>query len=132
MAVDARDALFCMRTLAYTLRSCSTDNCAAMVTAIPYTYYACPCTDISEDTRFEYTRFVGRAADTEELEEGSTINPAEPRANHILFPLEDLLFCNECHEIRCPRCYYEEALYYYCPNCLMETAATAVKTETNR
>lgn len=100
----------------------------------PYTYYACPCTDVAEDTTFERTVLVDSTLNSEEEEQDneSTFDPSKPRANHALSPLENLLFCNECHEIRCPRCYYEEVLYYYCPSCLMEIASTTVRTETNR
>ena len=99
---------------------------------VPYTYYACPCTNTSDDTTFERVAFGTAAKDEDDEGEDSTLDPTKPRTNHVLHPLESLLFCNECHEIRCPRCFNEEVLYYYCPNCLMETAGTTVKTETNR
>jgi len=68
----------------------------------------------------------------EEEEEEQPFNPHSPRANYNLYPLEHLLFCNECLEIRCPRCYFEDVLNYYCPNCLFEVQTHSVKSESNR
>lgn len=112
-----------------------------MSSTLPYTYYSCPCTDINS-TPFSHAnaspqpRGSGNGAESNEPQpeesEDQPFNPYHPRANYALYPLENLLFCNECHEIRCPRCYYEEALYYFCPNCLFETSSGTVKSESNR
>jgi len=68
----------------------------------------------------------------EEEEEEQPFNPHSPRANYNPYPLEHLLLCNECFEIRCPRCYFEDVLNYYCPNCLFEVQTHSVKSESNR
>ena len=104
-----------------------------MARSIGYIRYSCPCTNTSIHSAFETD--ASREPKNEHEgneEEESTFDPSNLRSNHALYPLDNLLFCNECHEIRCPRCYYEEVLYYYCPQCLMETASTTVRTETNR
>lgn len=100
-----------------------------MTKSYPYTLFSCPCTkDTTSSTPFD--RIAKPSEDDEDEEQ--PFNPHSPRANLALLPLDHLLFCNECHEIRCPRCYYEEALYYYCPSCLFEVSSGIVKTETNR
>lgn len=99
-----------------------------MVKQYPYTLFSCPCTE--DTTVLHHFDRIPKAED--ESQEDQPFDPHSPRANFALYPLENLLFCNECHEIRCPRCYYEEALYYYCPNCLFEVSSNIVKTETNR
>ena len=65
-------------------------------------------------------------------DEGETFDPRAPRAVFSLFPLEHLLFCEDCNQIRCPRCVQEEITCYYCPSCLLEVPASAVKSEGNR
>lgn len=100
-----------------------------MASASLYTHYACPCTDISAGVP-NPTHL--NASDEEDDEEEQTLNPHSPRANYNLYPLENLLFCNDCNEIRCPKCYYEEVLLYYCPSCLFEVQSALVKSESNR
>ncbi|KAI9672738.1 MAG: hypothetical protein M1831_000173 [Alyxoria varia] len=120
-----------------------------MAPPYPYTYYSCPCRDFegttsrpqpapstlqSTSARSNKDRDPEQGADgarDDDEDDEQTFNPQSSRANYSLYPLEYLLFCNECHEIRCPRCYYEEALYYYCPGCLLETSSASVKSETN-
>lgn len=99
-------------------------------------HYACPCTDISQGPTFEAFATTEDIAEEQQIqspeEDDSPFNPHSPRANFALYPLEHLLFCTECCELRCPRCYYEEALSYYCPSCLQDRTSTSVKTESNR
>ncbi|RPB24145.1 hypothetical protein L211DRAFT_857418 [Terfezia boudieri ATCC MYA-4762] len=59
-------------------------------------------------------------------------DPRNPRSAFSLFPLENLLYCEDCHQIRCPRCVLEEIVSYYCPSCLFEVPSSTVKTEGNR
>ncbi|KAF2860801.1 dynactin p62 [Piedraia hortae CBS 480.64] len=74
--------------------------------AFPYTHYTCPCGDEEgEEARF---------------------------SPHGLYPLETLLFCDECDAIRCPRCWAEEVLCWYCPTCLFEVPSPSIKGEGNR
>lgn len=98
-------------------------------------HYACPCTDISHPP----TIIAEKQSDNsqpetiqEEAEEAIPFNPHDPRANFALYPVEHLLFCTECHEFRCPRCSYEEALTAFCPSCLQERSRESVRTESNR
>lgn len=96
-----------------------------MAVKYPVVHYACPCTDISDSHLFG-------AQQKSEQEEQSTFNPTSLRANYNLYFLDNLLFCNECNEIRCPRCYFDEVVTYYCPSCTLETPASVVKAESNR
>ncbi|KAK4041345.1 dynactin subunit 4 [Parachaetomium inaequale] len=97
--------------------------------ATPYTYIQCPCSDPST---------LGRPADansptgTEPDEDDRTFDPRAPRSSYSLYPLEHLLYCEDCHQIRCPRCVAEEIVTYYCPNCLFEVPSSNLKSEGNR
>ncbi len=42
------------------------------------------------------------------------------------------MYCEDCHQIRCPRCVAEEIVTYYCPNCLFEVPSSNLKSEGNR
>lgn len=94
-------------------------------------HYACPCTDISKTPSLDTSN---QAEQDNPLPEGEAIpfNPHDSRANFALYPVEHLLFCTECHELRCPRCSYEEALAAFCPSCLQERSGASVRTESNR
>jgi len=83
---------------------------------IPYTYIQCPCTSPA----------------TEADEDERTFDPRGPRANYSLYPLAHLLYCEDCHQIRCPRCVLDEIVTWYCPNCLFEVPSSSVKSEGNR
>jgi len=61
-----------------------------------------------------------------------TFNPHDPRASFSLFPYDRLLFCDECQQIRCPRCWTEEIVNWYCPTCLFEVPSSIVKSDGNR
>ncbi|KAK3985228.1 dynactin subunit 4 [Cladorrhinum sp. PSN332] len=95
----------------------------------PYTFIQCPCSDSSP---------LGRLADahsptdTEAEEDERTFDPRAPRSNYSLYPLEYLLYCEDCHQIRCPRCVAEEIVTYYCPSCLFEVPSSNLKSEGNR
>ncbi|KAL2074494.1 hypothetical protein VTL71DRAFT_8272 [Oculimacula yallundae] len=97
----------------------------------PYTYFQCPCTDTSIPSHR-----LGESSPAL-LEENSedddrTFDPRAPRANYSLYPLEHLLYCEDCHQIRCPRCVLDEIVTWFCPNCLFEVPSSTVKTEGNR
>jgi dynactin-4 len=100
-----------------------------MAALTPYTYIQCPCSDPST---------LGRPSDassptgTEPDEDDRTFDPRAPRSNFSLYPLEYLLYCEDCHQIRCPRCVAEEIVTYYCPNCLFEVPSSNLKSEGNR
>lgn len=94
--------------------------------SFPYSYFSCPCTSSSATT----TASVGEVDD--EAEEEKTFDPRSPRTNFSLYPLDHLLWCEDCHEIRCVRCTIEEIVCWYCPSCLFEVASSMVKSEGNR
>ena len=88
----------------------------------PYVYVSCPCTDVSTPNN-------GKADQDDEEEQERTFDPRSPRANFSLYPLEHLLYCEECQQIRCPRCTIEEIVCWYCPSCLFEMPMSVVKSE---
>jgi dynactin-4 len=99
-----------------------------MANAFPYTYYACDCFDSNSTTSAR--RASPSLADADE--EDGTFDPRNPRSNYALFPLEHLLYCEDCQQIRCPRCVIEETLNWYCPSCLFEVPSSVVKSDGNR
>ncbi|KAL2752919.1 hypothetical protein ACRALDRAFT_1072714 [Sodiomyces alcalophilus JCM 7366] len=99
-----------------------------MASLTPYTYIQCPCSD----TSFSSSAAPTSDDKTEHEDDGRTFDPRAPRANYSLFPLEYLLYCEDCHQIRCPRCVTEEIVTYYCPSCLFEVPSSNLKTEGNR
>lgn len=106
---------------------------ANMAAVTPYTYIQCPCSDPANLSRHSHTHTDPTAAslaDSDEYERA--FDPRAPRANYSLFPLEYLLYCEDCHQIRCPRCIAEEIVTYYCPNCLFEVPGSNIKTDGNR
>ncbi|KAG5917687.1 hypothetical protein E4U42_007155 [Claviceps africana] len=79
-----------------------------MAHAIPYTFIQCPCSDLSASGN-------GLASDDVDEDDGRTFDPRAPRSNYSLYPIEHLLFCEDCQQIRCPRCVTEEIVtYYFC------------------
>ena len=103
-----------------------------MSLTFPYTYISCPCSDRSRQAIA--SSHNARDADIEEEvdEEEVTFNPHDPRSAYSLFPPEHLLYCEDCHDIKCPRCVTEEIISYYCPSCLFETPSSMVRSEGNR
>jgi dynactin-4 len=100
----------------------------AMAQSFPYTYYACDCYDSNTSTSAKRASQILADAD----EEDRTFDPRNPRSNYALYPLEHLLYCEDCHQIRCPRCVIEETLNWYCPSCLFEVPSSVVKSDGNR
>lgn len=98
-----------------------------MALVTPYTYIQCPCSDSSPAERVDDGVSDGSAEDDER-----TFDPRAPRSNYSLFPLEYLLYCEDCQQIRCPRCVNEEVVTYYCPNCLFEVPSSNLRSEGNR
>lgn len=101
----------------------------------PYTYIQCPCHDSTSQVRpaddAPSPTSQGGSAEDED-DDGAAFDPRAPRSNYSLYPLEYLLYCDVCHQIRCPRCVFEEIVNVYCPNCLFEVASSSLKTEGNR
>lgn len=101
-----------------------------MSSSMPYTYIQCPCSDPST-----LSRSADQSSPTELDADGDddrTFDPRAPRSNYSLYPLEYLLYCEDCHQIRCQRCVAEEIVTYYCPNCLFEVPTGNIKSEGNR
>ncbi|KAK6515436.1 hypothetical protein TWF506_007771 [Arthrobotrys conoides] len=73
--------------------------------------------------------------DDEELtdeDDDNNFDPRDPRSAFSLFPIENLLYCEDCHQIRCPRCVQDEIVCWYCPSCLFEVPSSTVKSDGNR
>ncbi|CAJ2506250.1 Uu.00g003800.m01.CDS01 [Anthostomella pinea] len=110
-----------------------------MASFTPYTYIQCPCHDTTTTTT---TTSQSRPAEdapsptsphsSDDDDDDHNFDPRAPRSNYSLYPLEYLLWCDVCHQIRCPRCVAEELVTIYCPNCLFEVASSSLKTEGNR
>lgn len=111
----------------------------------PHNFISCPCTgtSIPIDSSQRLSQQLGSGTrdrklnawgidEVEEDGEEKTFDPRSPRANYSLYPLEHLLYCEDCHEIRCPRCTIEEILCWFCPSCLFEVPSSMVKNEGNR
>ena len=93
----------------------------------PYSYISCPCTDVSVPAN------SNDAAEVDEDEEQErTFDPRSPRASYSLYPIEHLMYCEDCQQIRCPRCTIEEVVCWYCPGCLFEIPSGQIKSEGNR
>ena len=97
----------------------------------PYTFIQCPCSDPGGPAP---NSPAGASDDNfvDDDDNDHTFDPRAPRSNFSLYPLEYLLYCEDCHQIRCPRCVAEEIVTYYCPSCLFEVPASNLKSEGNR
>ncbi|KAJ5916347.1 hypothetical protein N7504_000362 [Penicillium tannophilum] len=120
----------------------------------PYSYISCPCADtpIPDPAKKRRSRESSQKAtpertdatddatapkqednlDVEDSDEDQTFDPRSLRSNFSLYPPEQLLYCEDCHQIKCPRCITEEIVSWYCPNCLFETPSSMVKSDGNR
>ncbi|KAJ5953218.1 hypothetical protein N7454_000114 [Penicillium verhagenii] len=123
----------------------------------PYTYISCPCADTptpdparkrrsresprkqtpertTESTNEDKTKPKQESdqQQDEDEDEEQTFDPRSLRSNFSLHPPEQLLYCEDCHQIKCPRCITEEVVSWYCPNCLFETPSSMVKSDGNR
>ncbi|KAF2201830.1 hypothetical protein GQ43DRAFT_20103 [Delitschia confertaspora ATCC 74209] len=99
-----------------------------MAQPFPYTYYVCDCYDSKTKVSAKRSSQPPPADDEDER----TFDPRNPRSNYSLYPLEHLLYCEDCQQIRCSRCVIEETLNWYCPSCLFEVPSSLVKSEGNR
>ncbi|KAJ5551050.1 hypothetical protein N7461_005748 [Penicillium sp. DV-2018c] len=122
----------------------------------PYTYISCPCADtpVPDPARKRRSRESPQKSpqkppperanpdekkgpanaeyDEEDEDEEQTFDPRSPRSNFSMYPPEQLLYCEECHQIKCPRCITEEIVSWYCPSCLFETPSSMVRSDGNR
>ncbi|CAG8694880.1 20668_t:CDS:2 [Cetraspora pellucida] len=90
-----------------------------------YVHYYCPCPDVSKSTTTE-------EEEEDIVESIPDFDINSPRIHFSTFPISKLYFCDDCYQIRCPRCVQEEIVCYYCPNCLFEVPTASVKSERNR
>ncbi|KAJ3469436.1 hypothetical protein MRS44_003501 [Fusarium solani] len=97
-----------------------------MAPVIPYTYIQCPCSDLSPPD------LPDSPQPQDSSDDERSFDPRAPRSNFSLYPLEHLLYCEDCQQIRCPRCVNEEVVTYYCPNCLFEVPSSNLRSEGNR
>ncbi|KFA48347.1 hypothetical protein S40293_04489 [Stachybotrys chartarum IBT 40293] len=97
-----------------------------MASTTPYIYIQCPCSDKSA------IELENKSQSDQSADEELTFDPRAPRSNYSLYPLEYLLYCEDCQQIRCPRCVNEENVTYYCPNCLFEVPSSNLRSEGNR
>ncbi|KAJ5692788.1 hypothetical protein N7462_002211 [Penicillium macrosclerotiorum] len=120
----------------------------------PYTYISCPCADTpvpdparkrrsrespqkstpEQETKADKAQSDSnpRAEQDENEQDEQTFDPRSPRSNFSLYPPEQLLYCEDCHQIKCPRCITEEIVSWFCPNCLFETPSSVVRSDGNR
>lgn len=104
---------------------------STMTSFTPYTYFQCPCTEANPPIR-RIGEDVSPSSVSETEQDDRTFDPRAPRAAFSLYPLEHLLYCEDCHQIRCPRCVLDEIVTWFCPNCLFEVPSSTVKSEGNR
>ena len=94
-----------------------------------YALFRCPCADSSSLVDgFDCSYWTAEGESPQEM----SFDPRSPRSNFSLYPLEHLMWCDDCHDIRCARCTIEEVVAWYCPNCLFEASSSMVKSEGNR
>ncbi|RDA92054.1 hypothetical protein CP533_0976 [Ophiocordyceps camponoti-saundersi (nom. inval.)] len=96
-----------------------------MARSVPYTYIQCPCSDPSLNATAD-------EASSPQSDGERTFDPRAPRSSFSLYPLEYLLYCEDCQQIRCPRCVTDETVTYYCPSCLFEVPSSNLRSEGNR
>ncbi|EEP82662.1 conserved hypothetical protein [Uncinocarpus reesii 1704] len=89
-----------------------------MARPLPYTFISCPCaeTALSGQPTNRLSRDLSALSLAQPDDEGDekTFDPRSPRANYSLYPPEHLLYCEDCHQIKCPRCITEEIVCCYC------------------
>src|ERR1700761_9320191 len=105
---------------------------STMTFAATSTYYACPCSDLTAAPAPPSSKRASIQPSNFQIKDDDAFNSHSARANYALYPLEHLLYCDECDAIRCPRCWTEETLYWYCPSCLFEVPSSAVRSDGNR
>ncbi|KAF4580853.1 dynactin subunit [Ophiocordyceps camponoti-floridani] len=100
---------------------------------VPYTLIQCPCSDPSATVPASASSASSDAASSPQSPDGHrTFDPRAPRSSFSLYPLEYLLYCEDCQQIRCPRCVTDEIVTYFCPSCLFEVPSSNLRSEGNR
>lgn len=101
-----------------------TSNQLPYAMSFPYSYISCPCTDVSIPISGG-----NLPQDDVDEEQERTFDPRSARANYSLYPLEHLLYCEDCQQMRCPRCTIEEIVCWYCPTCLFEMPSSMLRSD---
>lgn len=103
-----------------------------MALNFPYTYISCPCSDPAR--RALASKRTSREIDIDEAleQEDSTFDPRNARSAFSLHPPEHLFYCEDCQDLKCPRCVVEEIVCIYCPQCLFDAVPSSVKADGNR
>ena len=101
----------------------SQQTSSSMAAPFPYAHYACPCSTSNGPASSK------RASQLEPQDE-DTFNPHDPRAAYALYPLDNLLFCDECSQIRCQKCVNDEIITWFCPSCLFDVPSGQVEVRT--
>lgn len=104
----------------------------AMAQLFPYAFYSCPCVDSAPGKLTSAKNGEASLQPPDDEDDENTFDSQSPRANFSLYPIEHLLYCTDCHQIRCPRCTAEEIVCWYCPNCLFEVPSSTVRSDGNR
>ncbi|PCH06768.1 Dynactin p62 [Penicillium occitanis (nom. inval.)] len=96
----------------------------------PYTFISCPCAQQTRSSKLpkrnsrelspkkqssprkptpnkQPTEDSDLESDDDDEESEQTFNPRSDRANFSLYPPEQLLYCEDCHQIKCPRLWFE-------------------------
>lgn len=102
-----------------------------MTSSFPYVRYACPCSDTTSAPPSILGKRSSQDAEVDQ-DEGHTFNPHDKRAQFSLYPLDQLLFCDDCNHTRCPKCWTDEMIYWYCPQCQFDVPSSSVKSDGNR
>ncbi|KAM0720500.1 hypothetical protein Q7P37_004636 [Cladosporium fusiforme] len=103
-----------------------------MAAPFPYAQYACPCSSNTGPAIASKRASQNPLSAEDEEQEDGPFNPHSARAAYALYPLDHLLFCDECSQIRCPKCVNDEIINWYCPSCLFEVPSSQVRSEHNR
>ncbi|KAJ1972286.1 hypothetical protein H4R34_005458 [Dimargaris verticillata] len=113
----------------------------------PFVQYHCPCVplqkplpaDDAEAPHGDSSDCPDNSSTQDERDEVTDPTPAQAPLDpqsmallHHTHPLCNLYFCDDCLQVRCGRCVFDEITSYFCPNCLFEVPSASVKAEKNR
>ncbi|KAJ1981990.1 hypothetical protein H4R35_000487 [Dimargaris xerosporica] len=120
----------------------------ALTATAPFVQYHCPCAPLQkplpgDDAESSQGESSNRPDDGSTRDERGDVDnpttpaqaPLDPQSTALLHhthPLCNLYFCDDCLQVRCGRCVFDEITSYFCPNCLFEVPSASVKAEKNR
>ncbi|KAJ2358956.1 hypothetical protein IWW50_000350 [Coemansia erecta] len=98
-------------------------------------FYYCPCTGCmrTTDAPAEVNKQQPHLVESLKEESKAPLDANTQQQLAILrtWPIEKLYYCDDCSEVRCPRCVVEEPAGYHCPNCLFDVPTASVRSEKN-